>query len=190
MRSLGHSFLSTLHFLLGGHAEYEDLLAYKDGELGPVGRWCVEIHLHHCQLCHRKSEQIEKDLQNFQKIDGLFYSGDLLNLYERLGNLRQAIHGWEARNLLDSESREPSRNHRESDLRRLAKEFDLYFGHRATVAFLFKMKSGDKKQRDPLVEAESVLRDFLGPAAASAVTQRIVHHQASMDRRVQGSPLA
>jgi len=69
---LGANFLSTLHFHLGRHAEYEDLLAYRDRELGPVGRWSVEVHLRRCQTCQKKSEQIEKDLQNFQKIDGLF----------------------------------------------------------------------------------------------------------------------
>jgi len=172
------------------HAEYEDILAYRDGELGRVGRWYVEIHLGRCQACQRKSAQIEKDLQNFQKFDDLFYGGGPLNLPEGRVNLRRAIQGWEARNGLDTEARQTIPTHRESDLKRLGKEFDLYLGHRATTAFLLKMKSGDKKQENPLVEAESVLRDFLGPAAASAVTQRIVHLQTSMDRRVQGTPLA
>ena len=189
MRNLTHGFLEMLLRLIR-HADDEELLAYRDGELGHVGRWCVEIHVGRCHACRKKSEQIEKDLQNFQKMDGLFYSGDLLNLYQGLGHLRQSMQGWEARNSLNNEFREPSQSHRESDLRRLAKEFDLYLGHRATVAFLLKMKGGKKKQHNPLVEAEQVLRDFLGPAAASAVTQRIVHLRASMDRRTQGSPSA
>jgi len=75
------------------------------------------------------------------------------------------------------------------NLRRLAKEFDLYLGHRATVAFLDKMESREKEQQNPLVEAESVLRDFLGPGSVGCY-QRIVHLQASMDRRAQSSPLA
>src|ERR1035438_10303188 len=111
MSSLGQRILSTLSSLFGGHAGYEDLLAYQDGELGPVGQWCVEIHLGRCQDCQRKAAQIEKDLQDFQKMDGLFYSGDLVKLYHGLGYLRQAVQSWEARNSLESESRELSRNH-------------------------------------------------------------------------------
>jgi len=185
-----HRVLRTLSYSFGRHVEYEDLLAYRDRELGWVGRWHVEIHLRHCQTCQMRSEQIEKDLQVFQKMDGLFHRNQILNPSHGLAHLRDAIHDWEARSLRGSESREPSRNRREADLRRLAKEFDLYLGHQASVSFLLKMKSNEKKRQNPLVEAESVLRDFLGPVAASAITQRIVYLQMSTDRRAQGSLLA
>ena len=190
MRNLVRRFLGTLGRLFGLHLEYENLLAYRDKELGCVRSWYSEVHLSHCQNCQRKSEQIEHDLQGFQKMDALNYRDHTLNISQSLEHLCQAIHYWEARTSLDGESSERGQRHREMDLRRLATEFDLYLGHNASMAFLRKMKSNEKKQKNPLAEAESVLRDFLGPVAASAVTQRIVHLQMSTDRRAQGSPLA
>jgi hypothetical protein len=187
MKKWVYELLRTLRGLAGFHAEYEDLLAYRDKELGRFGRWWVETHLCRCEVCRREAARIEEDLRTFKKMDHLFYADDSLNVAKGLGNLRQAIANWEARALLGDEVVEPVRTIGEGGLRQLAAEFNFYFGDRASAAFLRKVRSGKKWRRDLLIEAESVLSDFLGPRAASAVTRRVLYSQMVRDNHIQGS---
>jgi hypothetical protein len=173
---------------LGGiHPTSEDILAYSDKELGRFGQWYVGIHVCRCKACQREAERIKDDLRTLKRMDHSLYTSNSLNLPKGLGELRQAIEDWEVQNTLDNKAHKADQTLGETGLRQLEKEFDLYLGNRATAAFLLKMGSREKKHLDVLVEAESVLRDFLGPSAASAATQRILYTQMLMDRSVQGS---
>ncbi|MGD0221105.1 MAG: hypothetical protein ABSF71_02110 [Terriglobia bacterium] len=187
MKNLVHEILCSLRVLAGLHSRYEDLLAYRDGELGRVEHWCVETHLRRCPLCQREAKLIEEDLRTFVRMDHQFYASDFLNVPAGLGKLHQAIENWESQGLLDDEVPELDRTMGEAGLRQLETEFDLYLGTQATAAFLLKVESGQRKSPGLLKEAEAVFRDFLGPSAASAITQRILYAQMSMNKAGQGS---
>lgn len=190
MKKLAYGFLHTLPGLTGLHPEYEDLLAYRDGELGGIRGWCVKTHLSRCPMCQRQAELIEEDLRTFKRMDGLFYAADFLNLPVGKENLRRAIEAWEARELDGSGAVNPVRTLSEAALRQLARELDHYLGNHATATLLRQMRNGERPRRDPLAESESVLREFLGPRAASAVTQRILYAQMSKDRSPQRAPVS
>ncbi|MGD1157798.1 MAG: hypothetical protein ABSA41_18520 [Terriglobia bacterium] len=168
--------LGTLRGLIRIHARYEDLLACRDQELGRFGRWRMETHLHLCTACRRQAALLEEDLRAFERMDHLSYASDVLNPPKGLGKLREAIQDWEILELCDDKGR---RLYGTNDdvARRLAAELDYYLGNRATIAFLLKMGSREGGCQRVLVEAESLLRDFLGPSAASAVTRRILDVQ-------------
>ena len=186
MNNLVHGLLRALRSLVGLHFKDEDLLAYRDREFGPFGCWCVETHLRRCAVCQWEAELIEEDLRTFEKMDHLSYASDPFSLPRGLGKLRKAIEDWEALDLLDDEVREPDRAIGEVALRQLTTEFDLYLGNHATAAFLLRVGNSEMKQAGLLVEAESVLRDFLGPSAASAVTRRVFQVQVLMTKGTQG----
>ena len=164
-----HELLRALRSLAGLHSKYEDLLAYRDRELSRFGHWCVGAHLRHCTVCQREAKHIEYDLRSFERMDHLSFASDFLNVPKGLGKLRMAIEDWEVANRLGSEAREPDGTIGEAGLHQLETEFDLYLGIRTTAAFLMKMGSGEEKRGGIISEAESVLRDFIGPSAASAV---------------------
>lgn len=187
MKNLVHRILRHPWGLAGLHPKYEDLLAYRDRELGRLGRWRVENHLRGCPACQREAAFIEEDLRTFERMDHLYCAGDFLNVPKGLGKLRKAIEDWEVQNLYEDKAHEPERTLRESGLRQLETEFDLYLGNRATAGFFLKMGSAEGKHTGILVEAESVLGDFLGPSAASAVMQRVLRVQTLMDTSIQGS---
>ncbi len=172
-----HRLLGTLRGLIRIHPRYEDLLAYRDEELGRFGRWRVGSHLCRCLACRREAALIEEDLRVFARMDPLFCARDFLDLPKGLGKLHKAVEDWEALNLPDDETRQLDRTDGEL-AQQLATELDFYLGKPATAAFLLKVGSGAIGCPRVLVEAESLLGDFLGPSAASAVTRRIFQVQA------------
>jgi hypothetical protein len=169
--------MHALGGLVGLHLEYEDLLAYRDGELSRVGRWCVCAHLSRCHACRREAELLEEDLVVSKKIDDLLFTSDVLNLQIGQRQLRRAIEDWETQRKWDGDDRGPAKALGERGLRQLAAESTIYLGERATATLLSRMKNRDRSYRDPLLEAESVLSDFLGPGAAAAIAQRISYTQ-------------
>jgi hypothetical protein len=179
----------TLGALVGLHVVYEDLLAYRDGELGRVGRWCVRIHLNCCKACRREAELLEEDLLESRKIDDLLFTSDVLKLQIGQRQLRRAIEDWEAQRKWDGNDRRPAKALGENGLRQLAAEFNIYLGEQATATLVSRMKNRGKTYWDPLLEAESVLSDFLGPRAAAAIAQRISYTQLAGARSSAG-PLA
>jgi hypothetical protein len=179
--------LRALRSLAGLHSRYEDLLAYRDRELSRLGHWCVGTHLRHCRVCQQEAEQIESKLRSFERMKRLTFARTFLNMPKGVGQLRKAIAAWEGVNPMGTEAREPIGTIGRAGLRQLETEFDLYLGVRTTAAFLMKMGSGKEKQGGVIAEAESVLRDFIGPSAASAVTQRVLRVHMLLDRSVQGS---
>ena len=177
----------TLRGLFGLHVEDEELLAYRDGELGHFRRWCVETHLRHCEVCSREAMLIEEDLRRFKRIDNLLESDGVLELKAGLAKLHRAMEDWESRRRWHGERSTPARGTSEYGLRQLATEFTIYLGDHATAALLLQMKTGLRKHLDPLFEAESVLSEFLGPGAAAAVAQRISHTQMAGARNGRSS---
>jgi anti-sigma factor RsiW len=180
--------LSTLRGLFGLHVGYDELLAYRDGELGHLGRWCVETHLRRCEVCSREAMLIEKDLRRFKRIDKRLESDGILELQAGLAKLRLAIVEWESGRQWQGGRSRAARDASDYGLRQLATEFNIYLGDRATAALLLQMKTGVRKHADALLEAESVLRDFLGPGAAAAIAQRISYIQAVGVRTGQSLP--
>lgn len=183
-----HRLWRSLCALSGQHAEYEDLLAYKDQELGRTGQWCVGIHLRDCKACQQQAEFMEEDVRAFKELDYRFYPSNLLDLPKGLSKLRLAIEDWEAHNVLVGKVLESGQTLDETGLRQLATDFSFYLGNGATAALLVKMKNGERNHRNVLAEAESVLSNFLGPGAAAAATQRILYVQMVRHRSIQGSP--
>jgi len=177
--------MRALRGLVGLHLEYEDLLAYRDGELGRVGRWCVFTHLSRCQVCRREAKRLEEDLLVSKKIDDLLFTSDVLNLQIGQRQLRRAIDGWEAQRKWDGDDRGPAKAFGKNGQRQLAAEFNIYLGERATATLLSRMKKCENTLQDPMLEAESVLSDFLGPAAAAAIAQRISYTQLASARSGQ-----
>jgi hypothetical protein len=173
--------LHLLGVLLGRHAEYEDLLAYRDGEVSRIAQWCMTIHLGRCKSCRRETELIGEDLQAFQKMDRLLYGTESLNLSAGLQKLRHSIENWEAH----GRAGEPPMAIYAAGLRLLAREFTTYLGNRPATTLLAEYKNGKSDQRNTFGEAESILRDFLGPGAASAVMQRVSHAQMLRVRSVE-----
>lgn len=187
MKNPVHAILRSLLVLAGLHSRYEDLLAYRDGELGGFEYWCVETHLRRCPLCQREAALIEVDLRTFASIDRQFRAIEFLDVPAGLGKLHKAIENWESQGLLNDEVPQLDRTIGEAGLRQLETEFDLYLGTQATAALLLKIRSERMRGPGLLTEAEAVLRDFLGPRAATAVTQRVLYVQKSMSKASQGS---
>lgn len=188
MKAFMRRSLRTLRGLFGLHVEYEELLAYRDGEFGHLGRWCVETHLRRCEVCRREAMLIEEDLRRFKRIDDPLDTDDVLDLQTGLAKLRRAMEDWEIRRKWHGERSRPARGISEYGLRQLATEFNIYLGDHATAAVLLQMKTGVRKHLDPLLEAESVLSEFLGPGAAAAVAQRISYTQMAGALNGQSSP--
>lgn len=186
MKYLFQGLMATWRSLVGRHARYEDLLAYRDRELSRIMRWCVGYHLLRCKLCQRESALIEQDLRTFSRMDR--GASDFLDGRKGLGRLRQAIQGWEAQSLVDCAFCKPAYTLNESGLRQLARDLTLYLGNHATASLLLKMRTRRTMHSDLLAEAESVLRDFVGPSAASAVTQRVLYVQMAKERSARDSP--
>ena len=177
-----------LGFRLGVHPAYEDFLAYGDGEWGGFARSCLRLHLARCSSCQRVAKTLDEDLKTVHCIDTSLHSSDLFNIPKGVQKLRRAIRRWETEVGGIADTLGSARASRELVLRRLVTEFDFYLGDRAGAAFKARLTAQMVGTRSP-GEAESILRDFLGPGASSAVTQRIVHLQNTMDRR-HGSHLA
>ncbi len=190
MKLLLPHLVRCLGFRLGVHPAYEDFLAYRDGEWGGFARSCLRAHLAGCSSCQRVAKTLDEDLQNLDRIDTSLYSHDLFNIPKGVQKLRRAIRRWETEVGGIAHALGSARASRELVLRRLVTEFDFYLGDRAGAAFQARLTSAEGRHQNPLVEADSILRDFLGPGASSAVTQRIVHLQNTMDRRVHDSHLA
>jgi len=188
MKAVMRRSLRTLRGLFGLHVEYEDLLAYRDGELGHFRRWCVETHLRRCEVCSREAMLIEEDLRRFKRIVNLLESDGALEIQAGLAKLRRAIQDFEIRREWQGERSRPARGACEYGLRQLAREFAIYLGDRATAALLLQMKTGVRRHLDPLLEAESVLSEFLGPGAAAAVAERISYTRMADARNRQTSP--
>lgn len=187
MTNLVPGLRRALHVLAGRHPTSKDLLAFRDRELDPLGCWSVEVHLRYCKVCQHEAALIEEDLRTFQKMDQLLDGTDRLIVPESLGTLRAAIEDWETWNLPDDKGSDASLSRSDPVLRRVETEFDFYLGNRATAAFLMKMGSGKMNPQGLLAEAESILRDFLGPSAAASITRRILYTQMLADDRVRGS---
>jgi hypothetical protein len=131
---------------------------------------------------------IEKDLRRFKRIDKRLESDGILELQAGLAKLRLAIEEWESGRQWQGGRSRTARGASDYGLRQLATEFNIYLGDRATAALLLQMKTGVRKHADALLEAESVLRDFLGPGAAAAVAQRISYIQIVGVRTGQSLP--
>ncbi len=187
MKNPVREILRSLLVLAGLHSRYEDLLAYRDGELGRVEHWCVASHLRRCPLCRREAALIEVDLRTFTSIDHQFHATELLDVPAGLGKLREAIENWKSQTALRDEVPEFDRALDDAGLRQLETEFDLYLGNQATAAFLLKFGSRPTRSVGLLAEAEVILREFLGPSAAAAISQRILSVQMSMNKASQGS---
>jgi hypothetical protein len=187
MKAFMRQSLRTLRGLIGLHVEDEELLAYRDGELGHFRRWSVETHLRHCEVCSREAMLIEQDLRRFKRIDNLFESDGVVELQAGLAKLHRAIEDYEVRRKWQGERSSTAKRASEYGLRKLATEFNIYLGDHATAALLLQIKTGVRKHLDPLLEAESVLSEFLGPGAAAAVAQRISYTQMAGARNGQSS---
>jgi hypothetical protein len=131
---------------------------------------------------------IEENLRRFKRIDNLLESDGVPEIQAGLAKLRRAIQDYEIRRKWQGERSRASRGTSEYGLRQLTTEFKIYLGDRATAALLLQMKTGVRKHLDPLLEAESVLSEFLGPGAAAAVARRISYTQTAGARNGQSSP--
>ena len=187
MRDLISGLISTLCGLVGIHFSYEQLLTLRDKEVGPIQRWCMNNHLHRCPICLRHAALIEEDIKTFTKINRPPLPINLFNLSRSLRKLRHEINNWEATNRVKGHAPATEPAASQPIIQQVEKELGFYLGNRAAAAFLLKMGNEGAARREVLGEAESVLRDFLGPSAATAITRKILFAQMLNQHSVQGS---
>jgi hypothetical protein len=173
MRNGLRSIWREICFRLRLHPSYEELLAFRDAEVGEAWSQWIAAHLSRCRRCQVERGQIEEDVARFLSRDPWLKERGLLPLGEGLVRLRLAIRNYEISEFSDS-GRARTASRREQYMgQRVAAELGLYLGPRAAATLLQGMGNGRRDLQELVGAADPVLTAFYGQATASAVTSRI-----------------
>jgi len=173
MRSGLRSIWREICFRLRLHPNYEELLAFRDGELGAAKSQWITAHLYRCRRCQIERGRIEEDIARFLSRDPWLQERGLPPLGEGLARLRLAIRNCE---IPESSASGPARTASRRDQhvgQRVTAELGLYLGPRAAATVLQGRGSGRGDLQELVGAADPVLTAFYGQATASAVTSRI-----------------
>jgi hypothetical protein len=158
----------------GRHCSPEQLLAFRDGELGEKTSRKVGHHLERCSICRDEIQRIEIDIGHFAKVPTGVYP-TAAELAQSLRRLQGAIRGWNAGHL-PLNGLEPRKVFSRSGLEhRLAAELEIYLGHAATVSLLRRVGQSSSGPHTLVEAVQPLLTAFLGRQTASAIAGKILH---------------
>ena len=190
MKNLIQGIVCGLRGLAGVHFSYEELLAHRDGELGLLGRWCMNLHLSHCGICLREAALVDDDLSNFERVEREACASNPLDVRKSLGMLRESIRNWEATNPAARSAHRLKSTRFDSIRGQVESELGFYLGRPAAGVLIAGAESRKTEGRGLLQEAESALSDFLGPRAATSIRRKILFAQMLHHQTSHGSHLA
>ncbi len=142
------------------------LVAYGDGELGPLATRWVEHHIQTCSSCRREMQLFKEQLGRFQ----LFAqpSPDPEMLEQGLADLRQAM-----RRFVPDAHQPQVEDQDLAARRRFVQELEGYLGKRAAGALVGRLGQ-DKRLHDLLFISAPALTALLGRKTTDAIVARIL----------------
>ena len=150
------------------HPGAESLVAFVDGELGPLATAWVEEHLKVCPSCRREVEHVQEDLARFQLFvqprPDVELEPGLLALQQAMGQLAENV----------TPVRAPERDSMAG--RRFVAELETYLGKRAAATLVGRLNQDHRL--DELVSASlPALATLLGRKTADAIAARVFKPQ-------------
>lgn len=155
----------TRWLVKGIHPTGESLIAFADGELNPVTRKFVDVHLRNCARCQREMESMRRDLRLFQLFVQAGPSQETLEM--GLTELREAMRQVRISGAFPHRNADPTVRAR----KRFAEELEACLGRRAARRLLGRLDPG-ARLRDTLLAVEPILTALLGRKAATAILTR------------------